>query len=191
MAADYSIIQPPFELKFRELPRKDLVAYRDWFHRVMPERLAELTKAVKSSPGFEDWKPNLTPASLGPLGEWFFRDVETRKRTETELREIQDRLTFPIEVPGEELTNRTFSLAMDIGMYLGQVVLESVPGTRWDQPLKNPRFADHGQPVIVGAGKLSLNPVRIAVTLAYAFAAKEQSGDQLRAAYDIWSKKLS
>jgi hypothetical protein len=187
----YSIIQPPFELKFREMPKKDLIAYRDWFHAVMPERMAELTKAVKATAGFEDWDADLTSDSLGPLGEWFRVEVETRKRTDAEMGELKSRLTFPIDVPNEELTNRTFSLAMDIGMYFGQVILKNLPGTRWDQPVRNPKFADHGQPVIMGFGAVPLNPVRIAVTLAYAFAAKEQSGGRLRALYDVWSKKRS
>lgn len=185
----YSIIQAPFDLKFREMSKKDLLAYRDWFHSVMPERTAEMAKAVKGTPGFEKWNPHFTPDSLGPLGNWFRREVETRKRTDLEMGEIKSRLAFPMDVPNEQLTNKTFSLAMDIGMYFGQVIIKNLPGTRWDQPVKNPKFADYGQPVIMGFGTVPLNPVRIAVTLAYAFAAKEQSGDRLRALFDVWSEK--
>jgi hypothetical protein len=186
---NYSIVQPPFSLKFREMSKTELLAYRDWFHSIMAERTAELAKAVKSTAGYENWNADLTPESLGPLGEWFRREVEVRKRSDVEVGEIKSQLTFPIDVPAEELTNKTFSLAMDIGMYFGQVITENLRGTRWDQPLKNPKFADYGQPVIMGFGQVSLNPVRIAVTLAYAFAAKEQSGDRLRALYEVWSKK--
>lgn len=185
----YTIIQPPFELKFREKSKKDLVAYRQWFHAVMPERIAELTKAVRSTAGSRNWEADLTPDSLGPLGEWFRGQVETRKRTDAEMGEIRSRLTFPIDVPGEELTSSSFSLAMDIGMYLGQVILRNLPGARWDQPLKNSKFVDYGQPVIMGLGTVPLNPIRIAVTLAYAFAAREQAGDRLRELYDVWAKK--
>jgi hypothetical protein len=78
---------------------------------------------------------------------------------------------------------------MDVGMYFGQTIVKNLPGTRWDQPVKNSKFADYGQPVIMGFGTVPLNPVRIAVTLAYAFAAKEQTGDRLRALFDVWSKK--
>jgi hypothetical protein len=185
----YSIIQPPFDLKFREMSKKELLAYREWFHSVMPERTAELVKAVKGTAGFENWNPDLTPASLAPLGDWFRREVECRKRTDVEIGEIKSRLTFPIDIPEEELTNKSFSLAIDIGMYFGQVILKNLANTRWDQPLKNKAFADYGQPVIMGFGTVPLNPVRIAVTLAYALAAKDQSGDRLRALFDIWSKK--
>jgi len=172
------------------MSKKEFVAYREWFHAVMPERTAELTNEVKSTAGFENWEANFTIDSLGPLGEWFRLGVETRKRTDAEMSEIKSRLTFPIDIPAEELTDRTFSLAMDIGMYFGQVIIKNLPGTRWDQPLKSPRLADYGHPVIMGFGKMILNPIRIAVTLAYAFAYKERSGARLRELFDIWSKKL-
>ena len=185
----YEIIQPPFELSFRGRSEKDLVAYREWFHAVMPARTAELRKAVKGTRGFESWEPYLTPDPLGPLGEWFRGQVHTRKQTDEEMREMRTRLTLPIDVSDEELTTRTFSLAMDIGMYFGQVIVKTLPGTRWGQPVKNPNFADYGQPVIMGFGTVPLNPVRIAVTIGYAFAANERSGAELRATYDVWTKK--
>jgi hypothetical protein len=171
------------------MPKKELQAYKEWFHAVMPERLTVLARAVKSTAGFQNWEPDLSPESLGPLGAWFRDQVETRTRTAKELGEIEFRLTFPIDIPNEELTNQTFSLALDVGMYFGQTIVKNLPGTRWDQPVKNQKFADYGQPVIMGFGTVPLNPVRIAVTLAYAFAAKEQTGDRLRALFDVWSKK--
>jgi hypothetical protein len=42
----YSIIQPPFTLKFEQMPKGDLVACREWFHTVKPARIVELTRAV-------------------------------------------------------------------------------------------------------------------------------------------------
>jgi len=185
----YAIIRPPFPLKFREMSKKDLVTYRDWFHAVMPERLQELTRAVNSTPEFEGWRADYTPASLDLLGEWFRRQVETRPRSAAELEKIRASLTFPIDIPNEELTERSFSLAADVGMYFGQVIIQNLPGTGWDQALKNRKMVDYGQPVIVGFGPMSLNPVGIAVTLAYGFAAKAQPGGRLRALFDVWSSK--
>jgi hypothetical protein len=185
---DYTIIQPPFSQKFQEMPKKELQAYKEWFHAVMPERLAVLTRAVQSTTGFQKWEPDLSPDSLGPLGAWFRDRVETRKRTGEEIGAIESTLKLPLEIPSEELTNQSFSLAMDIGMYFGQTIAKNLHGTHWGQLAKNRRFADYGQPVLMGFGAVPLNPVRIAVTLAYAFAAKEQSGDRLRALFDVWSK---
>lgn len=185
----YSIVQPPFTLRFRDMPKRELEAYGEWFHSVMPERIQQLRALVRETPTFKGWEADMTPDSLGPLGAWFLEHVETRTRTTEEIAEVTSRLAFPMDVPEEELTNRSFSLAMDIGMYLGGVVLRSLPGTTWAQPLKNKDFADYGQPVILGFGSIPLNPVRIAVTLAYAFAAKEQPGTRLRALFDWWAAR--
>jgi hypothetical protein len=57
-----------------------------------------------------------SPESLERLGDWFAGNVETRTKTGEEIEAIKAKLTFPIDVPGEQLTNRTFSLAMDIGL---------------------------------------------------------------------------
>jgi len=149
--------------------------------------VAELTKAVKSTPGHETWDPNLPPESLAPLGRWFEGQVETRKKTAGEIEETRAKLTFPIDIPETQLTNRTFSLAMDIGMYFSQVVLKNLPGTRWDQVLKNKRDSNYGQPVIMGFGKVPLNPVRVLVTTAYLIA--DRSPAQLGDLFDTWSKR--
>ncbi len=105
----YTIIHPPFTLKLREMPKKELHRYYQWFMDVLPQRVNELANAVKETPGFETWEPDNTPASLDTLGNWFAGQVETRNRTQEELQAIKDRLVFPMDIPSEELTNRTFS----------------------------------------------------------------------------------
>ena len=183
---DYEIIQPPFTLKFREMPKPDLRAYNHWFFGVMPGRITGLEEEVRRSPAQAQWRADFTPDSLETLGQWFEGQVEVRTKTEQETEDLKAKLTFPIDVAGEQLTNRTFSLAMDIGMYFGQVILKNLSGTKWDQPLRNDKFADYGQPVIMGFGSVPLNPVRIVVTTAYSVARKKPA--QLRGLYDIWVK---
>lgn len=185
----YSIIQPPFTLKFREMTKQELKSYFEWFLKMIPERIGILERAVHdSSPEFSSWSADCSPGSLKTLGEWFAGEVETRARTQEELDELKSGLSFPMDVPTDDLTNRTFSLAMDIGMYFSQVILTNLPGTKWDQFLKNSREADYGQPVVVGFGVVSLNPVRILVTLAYGIASKEKGGNRLSELYATWAK---
>jgi hypothetical protein len=181
----YAIIRPPFTLRFGEMPKKELEAYAAWFHQVLPDRVGELTKAVKSTSGWEGWSPDLTPESLDPLGCWLEGQVATRKKTEEEIGEQRAKLKFPVEIPGEQLTNRTFSLAMDVGMYFAQVVLEHLPGTRWAQAFGSRKFVDYGQPVIMGFGKVPLNPVRIVVVTARTIADGKPA--ELRKLYDFWA----
>ena len=184
----YSTIQPPFTLKFREMPKKDLLAYAAWFHDMTPTRIAELAKAVKGTSGYESWEPNATPESLENLGAWFGGQVERRKRTAEEMATIRAKLTSPIDIADEELTNRTFSLAMDLGMYFAQVVLKNVPGTRWEQELRNKKSAEYGQPSVMGASRIPLNPVRILVNVAY--GSSHRGTGSLRQLYNTWARTL-
>jgi hypothetical protein len=185
----YNLIRPPFRtLKFKEISRKELKDYKQWFLQVVPQRVEELTRSVTNSPGFEDWKADKTPDSLNSLGNWFRTQVKTRTHTQEEWDKI------PVHVrewsSGGELTDRTISLCMDVGMYLSQVFVHNHPSLKWDQIFGSKRFVDYGQPVLVGFGKAPFNPVRMMLTLAYGLAAKTKDGQRLRGIYDIWSNMI-
>jgi hypothetical protein len=188
----YSTIKPPFSLKFWEMSKKELKAYYKWFQEMIPLRIKMLANALNGTAGFEDWQPDYTPASLDTLGDWFATQVETRPRTQEERLELTSRSRNPIEAPNRELTNRTFSLAMDVGMYLSQVFLRNHPSLKWDQPFGSKKFIHYGQPVLVGgfAGDIPWNPLGIAVSLAYGLAEKSDSGKRLREIYEKGAKMI-
>lgn len=169
------------------MSQSDLRSYATWFHAAIPARIAELAAVVKSTPGYEDWAPNAEVDSLEVLGRWFEGQVETRKRSPNEIAEIEKTLVFPVDISADELTNRTFSLAMDIGMYFAQVVLRNIPGTHWDQSFKSRRDAEFGQPVIMGFGKVPMNPIRILRVIAYKISDGQPAN--LRGLYDRWAQK--
>jgi len=157
----------------------------------MPERISELASAVRSSAGFENWQPDFSPDSLNVLGDWFANQIETRLRTQDEVNSFNAQAPYPIERSDRELTNRTFSLAMDIGMYLSQVLLRNQPSLKWDQPFANKRYIDYGQPILIGfAEKEEVNPVSLTVTLAYGLLKRTRTGGRLRELYDIWSSSV-
>jgi hypothetical protein len=175
----YHVIQPPFTLKFREMSKKDLANYYKWYLEALPKRIDELSKAVKRSAGFENWNGNYTPISLDQLGDWFSNQVEARQRTQEEVKEIASRLTFPMQVPGEELTDQTFSLAFDVGAYFSQMLLSNHPSLRWIQQFGPKSHVDYGQPVLVGFNGMAFNPTHTMVTLAYGIASKTKTGKRL------------
>ena len=129
-----------------------------------------------------------SPRSLGPLGKWFVGQVESRPLTAEEKAEDYSTLTIPIDLPEEDLTNRTFSLAVDIGMYLGEVLRWQHPQLEWHQILGSKNYVDYGQPVLIDFFSAPMNPVHIAITLAYAAADNECDGDRLREVYETWSE---
>lgn len=185
----YQLISPPCALDFVALTKQELKKYNEGFVAIVPERVATLQSRVNASAGHSSWGANFDPAALVELGDWFALQVTTRDRTQSEALAIEARLTFPMNVPHEELTDETVSKAIDVGMYFGTVLLKNHSSLRWYFKTESKRFADYGQPVIVGFGTAILNPVRIAVTLAYGVAAGTQSGSRLGQVYEFWSEK--
>ena len=172
------------------MSKKDLKDYYRWFMDALQKGIDELAEAVRKTPGFETWQSDGTPSSLDALGEWFASHVEKRERTDEEIEEIEKRLTFPMEIPKEELTDHTFSLAVDVGMYFSQVLLKNHSSLQWNQPFGGKLHIDYGQPVLAGFGAMAFNPVHMMTTLAYGLADKRQNGKRLREIYNYWAQRV-
>ena len=184
----YSIILPPFTLKFRNMSAGELKGYRAWFLDSIPARAIVLQNVVRADPDFATWKPDHSRASFDNLASWLCGQVETRPRTAEEIDEIKRRSAYDFGVPPNELTNRTFSLAMDVGMYFGETLRTQYPHLEWDQPLKSKISADFGQMVLLGFGRVALNPVHIAVTFCYGIASGRRTATRFDEIYAYWSR---
>ncbi len=68
----YSVLKPPFELNFKKMKRERARAYLEWFVAHIPKRVLVLTQYVKQGEKYASWEGNLSPDSLGLLGEWFW-----------------------------------------------------------------------------------------------------------------------
>jgi hypothetical protein len=190
LTSAYKPIDPPFSKQLRDMPADELDQYFRWLMDIIPERLHELQHAVRAAKSFGDWQPDRTLSSLDMLGEWFAGEVETRPRTSVELDVARSKLKFEVDLPREVLTDRTHSVAMDVGLYLSQVFLRNHPGVRWTQIRGNKRYVDFGHGVLIGFGAVPLNPVRIATMLAYGIADGEKSGKSVRELYVVWSQRV-
>jgi hypothetical protein len=166
----------------------ELKGYRRWYLESIPSRVIELQGAMNSDPNYGAWKPDHTRASVEALGAWLSHQVETRPRTAEEIDRIKGRAAFDFDASMEELTNGTFSLAMDAGMYFGETLRRHYPRLEWDQPLKDKKFADFGQMVLLGFGRATLNPVRIVVTFCYGIAHGKQTAKRFDEVYGYWSR---
>jgi hypothetical protein len=179
---------------FWAMSPKDLADFYQWFMGIMPTCLQELNKAVKQTPGYENWQPDASIESLGVLGDWLATQVEIRKLTDAEIHRVKDQLDskFPIEIQDWVLTDATQAMTVRVGMYYGQVALKNRPSTRWEQQKlhRKTKMADHGQPVLTAPGAVPINPVRVAQSVAYGIADGSKTGKRLREAYEYWAKSV-
>jgi hypothetical protein len=182
----YSIIKPPFSLASRPTSVDEPIEYAKWYREIMHERLNGLTIAVQSTPGYEDWNPDYTPESLDVLGAWFAEVVETHPRSSEELQAVKDWFVFPITTKDWELTDRSFSIALDVSMYLCHVFMKRHPSINWYNLIRGVNGL-HFRPVILtGFGPLLFNPVNQMITLASGLARGSRDSSSLRDIYNRW-----
>jgi len=194
MNIGYKIIQLPYPLNFKEMSKHQAQGYLQWFREQIPERIQILFHYIKLSPGYEDLEPDLTPSSLEKLGKWFVEHVSIRKGTQAEIEFIYANAPEwfrQIEIPEYELTEQTFSLSMDIGMYVSQVLEKNIKGLHWEVGAKPIKNVDFQQPVLSGLGKLVFNPVHIIITYAYGIVNHNKGSERLKELYEIWANILS
>jgi hypothetical protein len=181
----YTIIEPPFTLQFEAMSERELADYNRWFHEQKDSRIEILARTVQRSIGFESWKPDATRESLGQLGDWFRSQVRMRETTDEEKAEFAAAGGIPIPPPTHDLTNRSFSLAYDVGFYFAETLLRQIPTLKWMQLLKvTKRHVDYGQPVLVGFGKIPCNPIRLVVVQAYIFAKNHDDSRNILDTFD-------
>jgi hypothetical protein len=188
----YRVVRPPFEKDFQEMTLDELRSYFEWFLEIVPERVKEMADEVRRAPGFEGWMPDCSPESLDLLGQWYASHVERRPTSSQEMAQMRAGLRGKMPdsiLPTEQLTDRTYSLAFDVGTYLSQVFVKNCPGASWQQIREDKEMNDYGQPVLVGMGPLPCSPLLLATVLAHGLAKKTKKPERLRELYEIWSQK--
>jgi hypothetical protein len=178
-------------LHYTDLTKSELREYYARFLDALGERTLLLTNLVRSDDDYASWTADLTPGSLDTLHLWFVRNVQTRPKTPAEI--YADELKTPpgIPIPPITLTDMTFSLASDIGMYAARMMTSLYPHLRWKLPLGSKSFIDYGQPVLEGfRGNVLLNPVRISTVVAWKIAYGEARPFQLRETFEVWRSNV-
>ena len=195
----YKVIELPFpELLASPEPHRVFSAmtpdqaqrFYDWFVGEIPSRVAELERAVRANPGLASWAADLTPGSLDSLGEWFARTVTTRPVFPGENGAIYQ--TGPewfrsVKLEEWNLTDETFSLCYDIGMYLGRVMEENLPGVHWIRVTKPKNLMEYNMTALAGFAAPAVDTVGLAQSIAYGVARGKTGGARLREVYDIWA----
>jgi len=176
------------QLNYVDTPKQELREFFGRFQSGLIARTQILADFVRTDERFASWTPDLTAASLEPLGAWFMSNVQTRPCTEAEMFAMASKLAYASEVSKSTLTDQTYSIAADIGIYFARVLMRLHPHLQWQLPLGSKHFVDYGQPVLRGfpTGAL-LNPVRISTNVAYGIASGMPCASRLRELVDRWS----
>ena len=84
-------------------------------------------RSVIQFPGFMRRTPRPSALNTALAGRWFATQVGVRLRTLEEMKALRKKSLPGVEVPDQELTDRTFSLAFDPGVYFGESLRSAYP----------------------------------------------------------------
>ena len=82
-------------------------------------------------------------------------------------------------------------MAVDIGIYFGEVFIKNHKGLKWEQYFSRSKYdMDIGHMVIKGFGKIRLNSIWVIYVLASGLAEKIKDGTRLYELYNVWERYL-
>ena len=82
-------------------------------------------------------------------------------------------------------------MAVDIGIYFGEVFIKNHEGLKWEQYITRSKYdMDIGHMVIKGFGKDALNSIWVIYILASGLAKKTKKGTRLYELYNVWERYL-
>lgn len=111
----------PIDYDFSNKSNKQLKLYEKWFNNNKQYRINNLTEYVHSSVDFQDWKSDFSISSLKDLDSWFKKNIETQEISENDYKKLREETPDWINLDKKELTIKTKSIIVDVGIYLGEV----------------------------------------------------------------------
>lgn len=177
---------------FFELTPKQAKEYFLWYKSEIPNRIALLWEYMKQErPEMEPF--DYSPESLIPLWEWYETKIEqvpmTAKEIESRVRIFPKYLESEIRKNTKKFTDKTLSLALDISIYLGEVVVKNYPHLRWNYRTRPKREFSVYRPVIDGLNdKMTFEPSQVLFVLMLK-STKEQNRNRLYDLYHHWENE--
>jgi hypothetical protein len=155
----------------------------------IPWRMRELKSLVRSSKGFENWKPDLKKKSFEQLMYWLPTVVKKRRRTQEEIaRELQGN-RYLIMLPGDHLDkwlpdDTTVSIAFDCALYFANDLLSRSKSAQWSMVFGK-RLSDRHYPVLA-TKKQIVNTIQIIYWKVFDMLLGESGGISMIAVHEQW-----
>lgn len=183
----YQIINNlPIEYAFQSKTKDELKLYGNWFKENKNSRLNYLIEYIKSTPNYQYWNADFTPESLKELGKWLKENVETEKIPEQEYNKKRDEIPNYIELNDWDLTIKTRSILVDVGIYFGETYINTYKNLKWQQYFsKIKRDVNNGH-VIIKLKKDDINPVWLLYILGLGLADKTKDENSLHNLFKVW-----
>jgi hypothetical protein len=205
--SDYTLMIAPFDFAGHEriaarqffdnyaffaLTAKQAKVYFNWYMGEIPHRLTLLWNYIRQD--CPEIKPfDYSPESLNLIWEWYEPKIQqvamTKEEIESRVRIFPKYLESEIRKNKIKFTDDTLSLALDISIYLGEVVIKNHPHLHWNYRTRPKREFSVYRPVIDGLNyKMTLEPSQVLFVLMLE-SAKEPDKKRLYDLYHHWESE--
>lgn len=180
----------PIDYAFQSKTKDELKLYGTWFNENKEIRLNHLIEYVKSTPNYEHWNANFTSESLKQLGKWLKENIETEKIPQDEYDKKRAEIPSYIELNDWDLTIKTRSILVDVGIYFGETFIHTHVKYKWEQYFsKVKRDVDNGH-IIIKLKTNDLNPIWIILNVGLGLAKEKKDENCLYNLFKVWEDYL-
>lgn len=179
------VLEDFLNYNFTAIDKKDVKSYAKCFWAEKDERLKIFIGNVASDCNINPSELDFSEESLEVLDRWLVNHVECVKLTKEEYELKRKLIPDYIGINDWRFSDETFSNIINVGLYLGEVMIHKHPDLKWEQYLK--KTVDYGQ-VIIRVGKIGMNPMRLVNTIC--FKILDNRPDSLLDIVHIWEEYL-
>lgn len=168
-----------------ELDRKVVKSYAKLFFAEKDERLKKFIDNVASDCNTNPSELNFSEKSLEVFDRWLKSHIECVKLTKEEYEFKRKSIPDYIDIMDWRFSDDTFSNIINVGLYLGEVMIHKHPDLKWEQYLK--KTVDYGQ-MVIRVGQIEMNPMRLVNVTCLKIV--KNKPDSLLEIVQIWERYL-
>lgn len=182
----YPLIKFPLELAAVSPPERGL-RFTRWFLGSLSPRIGYLQAAIRPA-----WEATFKPDSLVQLDRWYRAIAKPVTRTPEQIAAMRERLGLD-KVPAVRPSDFSASLAIDIGMYFGEMLRNLDERLEWRHTEKSPVPTPLGRMLVMmgdAPPAKRCDPVGQMLIWAHRIVAGEHDCDGLPRLFEIHSRRV-
>ena len=172
---------------FTTIDQKDIKFYAKCFWAEKDERLNRLIDNVASDCNIKPSELDYSEESLAVFDRWLVSHVECVKLTKEEYEWKREHIPDYIDIDDWRFSDETFSNIINVGLYLGEVMIHKHPDLKWEQCLNGKRNINYGL-MIIRLGKMEMNPMGLVNTICLKIV--DNRPDSLLEIVHVWEEFL-
>ena len=168
--------------KLGKSKRKDIIKpYEDWFLENKDYRIKTLERYIRTFAGFESLQMDFSINSLSEIGKWLEISIKSEQMPEEEYERLRRLYPPEIDIEKWDLTDLSYSILYDVGVYFGESIIHHFPNLKWMQDISDSKLnVGVGHMVIQTKYKnCPMNPIWLVRILGYKLIEKKKDGNLL------------